>query len=113
MAAPGYGLNHAGVDGGDEIHDCIKVFARDIRFQRPLDTPVASRLAPAAQRNRQANEGLLAFREPGVCVNGGEVVAKGRFSHVQLLTRTLTRSVSEDQSLRPPRLRFGLVSPGE
>jgi len=113
MAAPGYGLNHAGVDGGDEIDDGIKVFARDTRFQRPLDTPVASGLAPAAQRNRQANERLLAFREPCVCVSGGEVVAKGRFGHVQLLTRTLTRSVSEDKSLRPPRLRFGLVSPGE
>jgi len=85
MAAPGDGLNHACVDSGDEIDDCIKVFARDTRFQRPLDTPVASGLAPAAQRNRQANEGLLAFREHCVCVSGREVIAKGRFGHVQLL----------------------------
>ena len=81
MAASRDGLHDTRVDSGDEVDGGVKVVSRHARFQRPLDSPVASGLATTAQRDRQADEHLFPFGQPSVRLGGSEVITKVRFSH--------------------------------
>ena len=86
IAAPRNGLDHAGIDGGDEIDGCVQVFFRHTGFQRPLDASVTSRLATATHGDRQPDERLFAFGQACVGLGLIEITTKRIwFSHIQLL----------------------------
>jgi len=84
MAAPRDGLHHARIDSRDEVDGRVKVFFGHARFQRPLDAPIASGLAAATHRHRQADEHLFPFGQAWRRLGPIEISTKRiGFSHGQ------------------------------